>query len=249
MSTRHALSAASTGLAPLPALVLTIGLASLALTASPITGQEVFFGTGSSLYETDEFCIDPDAALTDYQVGVSGDAFGASATYDSGSWPWPKPPGSGSGGNQHLIDPPTVITQQQQQDTDIYMSRGSAIQAVAEVYPLGALPGLREATATLRRYVKPFIGVGFQVSRDGESSTERTFDTYAVQGATEPLVAYGASLRVPLGDGGFGLQVQFRGTSLFSGGSDLEGPDGDTITTESETLTWATWLVGFSVGL
>jgi hypothetical protein len=241
MSTRRALPV-SLGSA------FVLALASLGPTAPDIAAQDVFLGAGSSLYESDAFCIDPDEALTDYHVGVSGDSWGASATYDSGAWPWPRPPtGPGSNTEQVIGGPETVLAQQL--TTPIYMSRGSAIQAVAELYPLGALPGLREQTATLRRYLKPFIGVGLQISQDGEAGTDREFPTYAVKGATDALVSYGASLRLPLQGDAFGLQVQFRATSLFSGGPDLEGPGGDTIATESETVTWGTWLVGFTVGL
>lgn len=241
MSTRHALPT-SLGSA------VVLAFASLGSTAPNIAAQQVFLGAGSSLYETDAFCLDSSATLTDYHVGVSGDSWGASATYDNADWPWPKPP-TGPGGNteQALGGPETVLAQQL--TTPIYMTRGSSVQAVAELYPLGVLPGLREQTTTLRRYLKPFIGVGLQISQDGEASTDREFPTYAVKGATDALVSYGASLRLPLQGDAFGLQVQFRATSLFSSGPDLEGPGGETISTESETVTWGTWLVGFTVGL
>jgi hypothetical protein len=242
MSIRHALPA-SLGSA------FVLALAGMGATAPDVAAQQVFLGAGSSLYETDAYCLDSSASLTDYHAGISGDSWGASATYDDADWPWPRPPGSGPGGNteQARGGPATVLAKQL--TTPIYMTRGSSVQAVAELYPLGLLPGLREQTATLRRYLKPFIGVGVQISQDGEASSDREVPTYAVKGATDALVSYGASLRLPLQGDTFGLQVQFRATSLFSGGPDLEGPGGETISTESETVTWGTWLVGFTVGL
>lgn len=222
-------------------------VAALAAVAAPaLPAQEFFVGGGASLYESSEYCLDSESTISDYHVGVGWDSWGASIAYDDGDWPWPKPPGGGSGTGNQLGYGSTVIAQQQ--EGTVFLSRGSSFQLVGEVYPLAALPVLREATASLRRYVKPFVGVGIQVSDDGEASTERAFPTYAVKGGTDPVIAYGASLRVPVA-GPIGLQLQLRGTSLFSGDVEFEGPSGERVSTDGETLTWWTWLVGFSVGL
>lgn len=228
---------------PHPTLVAILAL----LAPAGLSAQEFFVGGGSSFYETDAYCLDDDATVTDYHVTFGGDSFGASVTYDSGDWPWPKPPGTGPGGNQRTIgEVPTVIARQQAEP--IYLSRGSAVQVAGEIYPFGFFPGLREATRSLRRYVKPFVGAGLQFSSEGEASDDRDRPTYAIQGSTDPMVVYGVGLRLPL-TGSLGLQAQYRGTTLFGGAGELVGPGGEEDQVSGSTVSWGTVIVGFTLGL
>jgi len=225
--------------------------ACLLLAAGAVQGaaQGVYVGAGSSLYGSDEFCLSTSAALSGIRVGVGGDALGASVSYNNEDWPWPRPPGSGGGGAALVPDFAASLGAAAQED--FYLTRGEAFQAVFEVFPLGLSASLRESTARVRRYLTPFAGIGVLIAGDGDpapASADRTLPTYAVQGGTEFLVAYGATLRVPAGSDNVRLMLQFRGTSVFARGIQLTGPAGDVIDAGNQTLTWGEWLVGLSFG-
>jgi hypothetical protein len=216
---------------------------------SPAAAQDFYAALGSSLYSDDPFCLSTSAALSSAQVGVGGDAVGVSASYNNSNWPWPKPPPPPPGG---LVVPGATfsLAASRQQET-FYQTHGDAFQAVLELFPLGLLPGLRESTVNVRRYIKPFLGVGVQVSTDGEPAAvgvNGDLPTYAVLGSTDLLVAYGASATVPLNDR-LGIHLQFRGNTLFAGDIELEGPNGETLISEDNRLNWATWLVGLNLRL
>lgn len=210
--------------------------------------QDLYLAVGSSAYSDDPFCLSTNAALSDARIGVGGDAIGVSASYNNSNWPWPKPPPPPPGG---LVVPGAAFSVgAAQDDHDFFLTHGDAFQAVLEFFPLGLVPGLRERTATLRRYVKPFAGVGVQISTDGEAAAtgaNGALPTYAVQGGTDLVVAYGASANVPLGDR-LGLHLQFRGNTLFAGDVELRGPDGDILISEDQRLNWGQWLIGFNIG-
>lgn len=232
--------------------VTAIGSVALALVLSmwgtaKAAAQDVYAALGSSLYSDDPFCLSTSAALSSAQIGVSGDAFGVSAAYNNSNWPWPKPPPPPPGG---LVVPGasySLLGASRQESN--YLTHGDAFRAVLELFPLGLLPGLRESTANLRRYIKPFVGAGVQISTDGETSPaggDRDLPTYAVLGSTDLLISYGASAVVPLGDR-FGIHLQLRGNTLFAGDIEIETPDGQTLVSEDNRLNWGEWLVGLNL--
>jgi hypothetical protein len=221
-------SSAAEGVAMQKSRFALIGAVALACILSAwwtarAAAQDLYLAVGSSAYSDDPFCLSTNAALSDARIGVGGDAIGVSASYNNSNWPWPKPPPPPPGG---LVVPGAAFSVgAAQDDHDFFLTHGDAFQAVLEFFPLGLVPGLRERTATLRRYVKP----------------------YAVQGGTDLVVAYGASANVPLGDR-LGLHLQFRGNTLFAGDVELRGPDGDILISEDQRLNWGQWLIGFNIG-
>ncbi len=232
---------------------LTRALASavLALTVSATPGeaQVLSVGVGSSLYDSDGFCLGTEAALSGLRVGVSGGAIGGSIAYNNEDWPWPRPPGGGGG--SALVVPGFAGSLQAGSQQNFFMTRGEAIQGVFEVYPLGLSENLRENFATVRRYVTPFVGVGVMIASDGDpaaATQARPLPTYGVKGGTDFLVTYGGAVHLPTGRAGLRLMVQVRGNTLFARGIELIGPAGDRIDAGNQTLTWGEWLVGINIG-
>ncbi|MCI0436939.1 MAG: hypothetical protein L0271_25365 [Gemmatimonadetes bacterium] len=215
--------------------------------AAPAGAQGFYAGAGSSVYSSDEFCLSTAAALSGLRAGFGGDAVGASVAYNNEDWPWIPPPG---GGGSAAVVPGFAAGLVATSRQEFYQARGEAFQAVVELFPLGLLPGLKERSTELRRYLSPFIGVGVMIAGDGDpapASQNRPLPTYGVKGGTDVLIAYGASLRVPVGVDPLRLLVQFRGTSVFARGTELVGPAGDVLETGDPTLTWGEWMVGFAI--
>jgi hypothetical protein len=230
---------------PFGAVAIAVVLS--AWSTSRAAAQDLYAALGSSLYSDDPFCLSTSAALSTAQIGVGGDAIGVSASYNNSNWPWPKPPPPPPGG---LVVPGAhfSLASGQQQEA-FFQTHGDAFRAVLELFPLGFVPGLRESTVNVRRYIKPFLGVGVQVSTDGEAAAAGVNGpqpTYAVLGSTDLLLAYGASATVPLNDR-LGIHLQFRGNTLFAGDIELEGPNGETLISEDNRLNWGEWLVGLNL--
>ncbi len=213
-----------------------------------VSAQDLTVAVGSATYSSDAFCLTTSAALSSAYVGVGGGAVGVSASYSNGNWPWPDPPPPPPGG---LVVPGAAFSLGIAQDDHAYfLTHGDAFRAMAEVFPHGLIPGLRESSATLRQYFKPFVGVGAQISTDGEAApagVNGDEPTYSVQGSTDLLVAYGAAVNAPISDR-VALHVQFRGNTLFAGDVELLGPAGERLISEDQRLNWGEWLIGFNFG-
>jgi hypothetical protein len=217
--------------------------------AMEVAAQDFYAALGSSLYSDDPFCLSTSASLSSAQIGVGGSGIGVSASYNNSNWPWPKPPPPPPGGA--VVSGVAYSVSSGQQQASYYLTHGDAYRAMLEIFPLGLLPGLRESTANLRRYIKPLLGVGVQVSTDGEpaaTGVNGNLPTYAVKGGTDLVISYGASAVVPFSDR-LGLHLQFRGNTLFAGDVELEGPGGESLISEDNRLSWGEWLVGLNIRL
>lgn len=220
---------------PLRRALIPMLLVALGSTAPQAAGQlapspsipglnalEVNISGGRTLYSRTAYCGFFDAFLNRYDLTISRGALGASVGIVL-DYPWPLPP----------------------PDRVVHLDRGGAIQAMAEVYPLRVIPVARE----VERWVRPFVAAGVVVSRDGEAhpaGTRRESPVYAVQGRTDPGVSFGANLRIPLGAGPLGVNVQLRRTTLFSVEGELVSAEGQTFNTDSQNLSWNEVRLGVS---
>jgi hypothetical protein len=234
--------------------VLVIG-AALAASAAPTAAQDVSASFGSSFYDSDEFCLNSSAFITDYSVGASGDLFGVSAAYDNSDWPWPPPFPTGGGGG--LVVPAAFLRFPAARQEQFYLSQGEAFRVVADVFALELLRRVvggdeEGGLARIDRFVRPVFGVGFQYSTDGETAAAgegRNFPTYGVRGGTNLLIQYGARVYLPSREQRVRIQLEYRGTSMFVDSFELETPAGNILTRDGETLTWSDWSVGVSFRL
>ena len=224
----------------------------LTTSAAPTAAQDVSASFGSSFYDSDEFCLNSSAFITDFSVGVSGDMFGASAMYDNSDWPWPNPPGSTGGGG--LVIPAAYYLGAGAAQEQFYMTQGEALQATVEAYPLGILrrlTGEREgALETVDRFLVPFVGAGVHFSGDGETAEAgdgRNLPTYGLRSAARPIVTYGARLFLPGRDRKVRLLLQYNGSTMLVDEFEAVSPLGETLTIDSENLTWGNWSVGVSL--
>jgi hypothetical protein len=189
--------------------------------------QQLYLGLGQGLYDSDPFCIDPDEFFSTFRFQYSRLRFGFSLSYENEDWPWPPPP-------EHL--------------RGIDHRHGAAFQAVAEIYPLGFLGLDQNRVAQLLR---PFVGAGLHVSRDGRTSTNLGRGgamEFGIQGRTDPLITAGASLTARPDFLPFGLQLQYRHNVLFGRNYEFAGPEGDVHRVEgSQTLSWGELTAGVSI--
>lgn len=234
---------------------LALGAALLA-GAAPAAAQDAFASFGSSFYDTDEFCLNSSAFITDFSVGVSGDMVGVSAMYDNSDWPWPNPPGSTGGGGGLLVPVSYNVAAGAARQEQFYLRQGEAIQATVELYPLGILrrlSGERQGTLeTIDRFLVPFVGAGVHYSGDGdteEAGGSRNLPTYGLRSAARPIVTYGARLFLPGRDRRIRLQLQYNGSTMFVDEFEAVSPQGETLPIASENLTWGNWSVGVSLRL
>lgn len=194
-----------------------------ALAAPPAAAQTyAFVRFGNAMYADDDpFCEDPTAFLTMVSAGVSTSLAGFSVEYNNEDWPWPPPPGGGTG--------------------EFFLTHGSSLQFVAELNPA------RFVASGLNQYARPFVGVGLNLSTDGETATG-TLPTYAVKGQTRPVVTYGVNGFLPVSSR-LGVTAGYRGTSVFFGDFEIETPGGAIDTVDGKTLTSGSWNVGLSLRL
>ena len=210
---------------PAPRLVIPVSAQAPAVQGIFGDGVELALVAGRTFYQRDEFCGLWDLYATSLGLIASAGGVGASVAF-IGDYPWPAPP------------PP---------NGDIYLDRGPSLQAVVELFPLHFLGEQgRRVDARLR----PFVGGGLQATWDGETfpaGTERPGPVYAVQGSIDPLIIYGATLRVPIGDSGLGLVARFQGNTLLDVAGEYLTDQGQTVNTEGKTLNWSELRVGFSL--
>lgn len=227
-----------------PCLVVVFGLAlTLATLPSHVSAQTgLSLSVGNALYSDDAFCLGSDAFITSYDASLDGSVFGASASYNNSDWPWPPPGTGGSGGGAG-----GGAAQQGN-----YLTHGDAFSVVAKLFPLTAIArsGGADGLRSVDRILRPFIGVGVQVSTDGEPAPAgggRDLPTYGVRGQTNPLLAFGASLEVPMRASPLGLVVTYRHTVLFSGDFEIDTGAQQDLVIPSATLNWGTVSVGVRI--
>lgn len=207
-------------------------LVALLLAPAPSGAQEIYLTAGTGLYESDEFCLESGTALSSWRFGMAGSKFGASLSYEDEDWPWPDPPPPGSTGVQQIA-----------------LRHGSAAQIVAEAYPLG-LFDLEDSR--LARFVRPFVGAGLHVAKNGETDPEGPdgLPVYSVLGRTDVILTAGARLTARPAFLPFGIELQYRATSLFGSDFQFESPEGVIVTEEgSQTLLWGELTAGLSFEL
>jgi hypothetical protein len=197
--------------------------------ASAGQAQQLYLGAGQGFYDSDPFCIDPDELLSTFLLQLSYERFGFAASLENEDWPWPPPP-------EHL--------------RGIDHRHGAAITATAEIYPL-AFFGLGDSRVA--QILRPFVGAGAHISRDGRTSTNQGRNgsmEFGIQGQTAPLLTAGASLTGRPDFLPFGLEVKYRHKVLFGGDYEFQGPQGDVHLVEgSQTLTWGELTVGINIAL
>jgi hypothetical protein len=197
--------------------------------ASAGQAQQLYFGAGQGLYDSDPFCIDPDELFSTFLLQLSFDRWGLAASYENEDWPWPDPP-------EHL--------------RGIDHRHGGAITATAEIYPL-AFFGLGENRVA--QLFRPFVGAGLHVSRDGRTSTNQGRNgsmEFGIRGRTDPLLTAGASLIARPSFLPFGVEVKYRHKVLFGRDYEFVGPQGEVHAVPGRhTLTWGELTVGVSIAL
>lgn len=204
---------------------------------------------GSSVYSDDhEFCIMSGAAITHYQADYSADVFGVSASYVNSNIPWLIPPGSG--GAAAIVPAASLVANGQQ--GPVYLSQGELITASVELFPLAAIGRMGQGEGGITRidrFLRPFVGIGGALLTDGEPQPAgggRDVPTYAIRGFVAPILTYGARLHLPSREAPISLLLQYRQNHLFVGEAEFETPDAETLSGDSETLTWGTWSIGAS---
>lgn len=223
--------------------VVAFGLA-VVLVTLPSGGAaqtSLSLSVGNALYSDDEFCLGSDAFITTYDASLDGSVFGASASYNNSDWPWPPPGAGGSGG---------AGGGGAQQGN--YLTHGDAFSAVAKLFPLTAIAraGGADGLRGIDQVVRPFVGVGVQISTDGEPAPAgggRDLPTYGVRGQTNPLLTFGASLEVPMRASPLGLVVTYRHNVLFSGDFEIDTGDEQDLVISSENLDWGVLSVGVRI--
>jgi hypothetical protein len=209
------------------ALALGAGLA-LAIASSPAYAQVGLSTTfGAGLYGSDAACPKPGATVTTYRAAFETPFIGVSGTFNNEDYPWPPTDDGLSSFHQEEI-----------------LNHGDALQLAIELFPLRLFgTGARN----LSNYLKPFIGVGFHSSKDGEAAppdANQPLETLGVKGATDLMLTFGAKITVPTGDK-FGIRLEMRGNSVFAGEFEEETSSGGTIRVDGKTLTWGEYSVGF----
>lgn len=198
---------------------------------------------GQAIYSSDEFCLDTEAFITDYQLGYEGSVVGAEVSYGR-NWPWPPvgPPGGGDGGGEAGHG----------HQEERYLSRGDAFSAVVKLFPFGALGNREGGLRSFDRIVRPFIAAGLHVSSDGEPAPPgdgRNLPTWGVGGQTAPLLAVGASLELPARDERFGVIITYRQNFLFAGDFEIDRGELPPETVAGETLDWGVLSAGVRIRL
>jgi hypothetical protein len=220
----------------------------VSLAARPAVAQINIYGTfGSAGYDDDEFCLGSDAAITSIGVGVDGTVLGGEVGYNNSDWPWPPRPGTGNNGAFSVAGRGAFSRAQQEER---YLTHGNAFTGMIKLFPLPILRtlGLDGLLGTADRFVRPFVGVGVQISTDGTTSAAgdaRPLPTDAVKGSTNLVVTYGATVLLPGRDTPIGLILGYRGAKLFANEVDIETAAGQTETVDAGSLSWTEWSVGF----
>jgi hypothetical protein len=209
-----------------PLFTLLLGGSALAGSAIPAAAQDLSFSAGQGLYAEDEECLESEAFLTSFQLGLSGDSYGFSASYEHEDWPWPDPP----------------------PELESAFTHGDAFTAQAELYPL-AFVGVDQGR--FRQFLRPFVAAGVHVSRDGEPGRLPNGETiYGIRGGVDPIVSAGASAIFRPATLPVAIQVQYRHNVLFGSDFQFEDPAGVVFTAEgSETLSWGQLTAGISIPL
>jgi hypothetical protein len=197
--------------------------------ASPVDAQNFSATFGQGLYGADSGCPTPGSFITTYRLSAQTPLLGVSASFNNGDYPWPPMDGGFSAVGEML-------------------THGDAVAATAEIYPFGLLKS--EGGHRLASFVRPFVGIGLQKSKDGEpeAATVDHPESLGVVGATDLLFTYGAAVSIPTVNG-LRLVVEFRGNSVFAGQYDAIAPNGSRLTADGSTLTWGELSAGFSYGV
>jgi hypothetical protein len=221
-------------IAHLPSALLLAGvaLAGGAVKAQAQAPAQVLIGArqlsihlGHTPVSYDDDCDDPFSFFTSARLSFAGDRFGGSVAYVHEDWPWPP---------------------EEELEGQFLLRHGDAFQAMAELYPLGFL-GVGDTR--IGRMIRPFVGVGAQVSRDGDRTAGPTgLTVYGVRGSVDPVAAAGASLFLRPSILPATILVQYRQTALFSSDFELQGPQG-VIELDGETSTWGDLSIGVSFGV
>lgn len=193
------------------------------------SGFSLLLSAARAEYTRDRFCIDPDGWLSTVRLTAEVGAFAATAAL-VGAYPWPPPPPPLRGAS--------------------FIDRGTAVQVGVELLPLRLLPG--DGLRRLDRWVTPFVGGGVHLSRDGEpaaAGVNGDEPTAAILGGSDPFVAFGARVTLPLGGDRFGLFGEVRSTQVFDGGTEFVDVQGTTFETDSRTLSWTEFSVGVRLRL
>lgn len=214
------------------------------LVVSPAAHAQDFVLTvgDSGGYTADAFCVGTDAFINTYHAGVDGTLVGAEASFNNSAWPWPPIPPSGTGGGSG-----GGAFQGR------YLSQGDAIAASVKAYPVAIIQRIgAEGLAPIDRLVRPFVGVGLQRTSDGDTAPAgQEFDLplFGIRGQTAPLLTLGVAAHLPGRDSRLGLVVEYRRNYWFAGEFEVETDTGEVFTTESETLEWGEFNVGFRLRL
>jgi hypothetical protein len=205
-----------------PAFALAVIV--LPFAVSPAAAQTYgFLRVGNTASSDDPFCEDPASFFTSISAGITAPLAGFTVEYNNGDWPWPEEAlANGTG--------------------PLFLTHGRSIQFMAELNPV------QFVASGLSRYARPFVGLGLNISTDGEARPD-TGDgpAYGVKGQTRPFIAYGVNGILPVGTK-FGVTAGYRGTSVFYGDFEFVTPSGAVVKTDGSTLSSHTWTVGFTVG-
>jgi hypothetical protein len=207
---------------------------------------------GSSVYSSDAFCLDSGAALTNFGAGVEGSVFGGEVMFINGAWPWPCPAGGCGGGTGfNLVG---FSGQGRLSQPSSYLTHGNAVLGVVKLFPVPLVQrfGLDGLLGAVDQYVRPYIGVGVQISSDGETASAggaRLLPTYSVKGRTDFVITYGAAALLPGRDTRLGLVVEYRGARTLGNEIEVETDDGRTLESDGSSLKWGQWGVGLRIRL
>jgi hypothetical protein len=201
---------------------------------------------GASTYGGDEFCLESQATITSISAGVENSWLGGEAEYNNSDWPWPNP-GSGDEPANYVAGR-LLRSGFGRQETN-YQTHGNAFRASVKLFALPLLRqvGLDGLLGNIDRFVRPYLGVGVQVSTDGDTSdptSNRPLPVFAIQGSTNIFVTYGISALLPAKDTRIGLIVGYKGSTLFDNEVELETNTGEIQTVDTENLRWGQWSVG-----
>jgi len=208
--------------------------------------------TGSAVYSSDAFCLDSGAALTNFGAGIDGSVVGGELMFSNGAWPWPCPAGGCGGGTGFSLV--GFSGQGSVSQPSSYLTHGNAFQGVVKLFPVPLVQrfGLDGLLGAVDQYVRPYIGVGVQVSSDGETAPAgggRVLPTYSVQGRTDFVITYGAAALLPGRETRLGLMVEYRGAQTLGNEIEVETDDGRTLESDGSSLKWGQWGVGLRIRL
>jgi hypothetical protein len=233
--------------------IVVLAMVLCSMSAVEVAAQtNIWFAAGASTYGEDEFCLDSEATLTSFALGVENSWLGGEAEYNNSDWPWPNP-GTGDDAPASLVAARVRGAGLARQQGN-YLTHGNAFRGTIKLFALPLLRqiGLDGLLGNFDGYVRPYVGVGVQFSTDGNTgapTSNRPLPVFAIQGGTNIFVTYGVSALLPAKDTRLGLIVGYRGATMFANDVDVETNTGDVQTVETGNLRWGQWSAGLRVRL